>query len=250
MIKNQYRNAPVASGLKSVGFRKFSQFDEDGILLYIFARIGEGTKQVLEISIGDGRECMAANLLINHGWRGLLFEAGDKSRKLAIEFYKYHLDTYNPPKILDDWITKANVNELIASGGFSGEIDLFSLDVDGNEYWFWQALDVVSPRVVVVESNAVIPHNLSYTSEYKDDFEMDGPYHSASIGALVKLGQKKNYRLVGTNSKGFNLFFMRNDVGVDEFPEISAKQAHDIWCVHENQKISWEGTKDLPWVKV
>src|SRR5688572_17450844 len=73
-IANQYRLmkkslAPVEMpAFKDVGFKVYSQFEEDGILLYIFSLIGTTNKRVVEICAGDGTECMAANLVINHGW--------------------------------------------------------------------------------------------------------------------------------------------------------------------------------------
>jgi hypothetical protein len=80
-----------------------------------------------------------------------------------------------PPHLIRDFITRANVNQLISGKGFSGEIDLFSLDMDGVDWcalrpmlarkcasartnleydqrrWIWHALDVVKPRLVIVE---------------------------------------------------------------------------------------------------
>src|SRR5688572_16882233 len=55
-----------------VGFRKYSQFEEDGILLYIFSLIAPINRTCVEICAGNGRECMASNLIINHGWWGHL----------------------------------------------------------------------------------------------------------------------------------------------------------------------------------
>ena len=64
---------------REVGFKAYSQFEEDGILLYIFSIIGVSNKKVVEICVGDGTECMAANLLINHGWEGLLFDGSEEN---------------------------------------------------------------------------------------------------------------------------------------------------------------------------
>src|SRR5262245_19233666 len=60
--------------LNDFGFRCFSQFEEDGLLLFVFAAIGFGSKKVVEICAGDATECMATNLLINHEFDGLLFD--------------------------------------------------------------------------------------------------------------------------------------------------------------------------------
>jgi hypothetical protein len=54
--------------MKDVGFRKYSQFEEDGILLYIFSLIPPINRTCVEICAGKGSECNTANLMINHGW--------------------------------------------------------------------------------------------------------------------------------------------------------------------------------------
>jgi hypothetical protein len=68
------RNATLPS-FDEVGFHCYSQFEEDGILLFIFSLIGAKTKMVVELCAGKGRECMATNLIINHGWNGFLFDS-------------------------------------------------------------------------------------------------------------------------------------------------------------------------------
>jgi hypothetical protein len=127
ILLNQYHlmkhTLPTSSlpKLSQVGFRVRSQFEEDGLLLYIFALIGTETKRVVEICAGDGKECMAANLLINHGWEGLLFDGDPESVKRGIQFYATHPNTWlHPPKFIQSWITKDNINDLIINHGFSG----------------------------------------------------------------------------------------------------------------------------------
>lgn len=247
LLKLFYKNTNDRYKLDDVGFRQFSQFDEDGRLLYIFSVIGEGGKRVLEISAGIGRESMSANLIINHGWEGLLFEGDPKKANEAISFFSWNLDVYRPPKVLSQWITAENINQLVFDGGFKGDIDLLSIDVDGNDLWFWKALEVVSPRVCIVESNAAIPNGNSLVSKYDPNFVMKDACHSASIDALVKLAKEKGYRLVGSNNVGFNLIFIRNDVGMDHFPEIAKEYIHDNRWVKEGQKTKWPSREGLDW---
>jgi hypothetical protein len=181
---------------------------------------------------GIGRECNSANLIVNHGWHGLLFDGDDRNIAIGEQFYSTHPDTFSlPPSMIKAWITADNVNQLIEENGSSGEIDLFSLDVDGVDYWVWDALDVISPRVVVLEIQAAWMCQRSVTVPYDPGFvaswifvdEASGAkaqYGGASLPAFIKLARKKGYRLVGSNRTGFNVFFMRNDVGVEHFPEI------------------------------
>ena len=70
-----------------VGFQKYSQFEEDGILLYLFSLIGTASRKVVEVCAADGQECMAANLIVNHGWKGYLFDGDDDNVAKGREFF-------------------------------------------------------------------------------------------------------------------------------------------------------------------
>jgi len=213
-----------------IEFRNYSQNGEDGILWYIFSLIGTVNKKLLEICAGDGVQCNGVNLIINDGWTGLLFDGDEALINKGQEYYRTHPDTFcYPPKLCHAWITAENINELVTSNNLSGEIDLLSLDIDGVDYWIWNALDAVSPRVVAAEIQAIWGCDASVTVPYRPDFRAEfvngfGVYSGASLPAFVKLGKKKGYRLVGCQRYGFNAFFIRNDVGQDVFPEIAAER--------------------------
>lgn len=233
-----------------VEFRAYSQTGEDGILLYVFSVLGVTNKRVLEICAGNGIECNAANLLINHGWHGLLFDGNDINVKIARDYYAGSKDTpVIGPKCVHAWLTKENINSLIEEHGFAGEPDLLSLDIDGNDYWLWEAMTCISPRVVILEyENAWGPHR-AVTQAYKADSHwkphpLSLPTCGASLAAFVKLGQRKGYRLVGCNRMCFNAIFVRNDVGTDILPEVSPETcfSHPIAqyrmnVVNENQHL-------------
>ncbi len=130
-----------------------------------------------------------------------------------------------PPKLVHAWITTANVNSLIEEHGFAGDIDLLSLDMDGIDYWVWQAIDSINPRVVVLEYNNLLGPDVSLTVPCKPDFRSaaeDGHvnYYGASLPAFVKLGKQKGYRLVGCERYGFNAFFVKAGIGEDVLPEV------------------------------
>ena len=98
-----------------VEFRNYSQNGEDGILLYVFSLIGTINKKCIEICAGDGLQCNCANLIINHGWTGLLFDGDPGHVSHGQRFYKNHPDTFTyPPRFVKAWITAEHVNELIA----------------------------------------------------------------------------------------------------------------------------------------
>jgi hypothetical protein len=225
MLRN---NVPLPP-LDSVEFRSYSQNGEDGILLFIFSLIGTTNKKAVEISVGNGMECNAANLIINHGWRGLLFDGSEENIAVGRNFYKNHKDTWiSPPTLVSAWITRDNVNQLILSHDFSGEIDLLSIDIDGNDYWIWEAIECIQPRVVVLEHNTLWEDGRAITIPYQENFVADltAPvyYLGASLPAFVKLGHKKGYRLVGVQRLGFNAFFVRTGVGEEILSEVTVEE--------------------------
>ncbi len=235
---HHYR-ALVASGaplpsLHDVGFRVFSQNDEDGLLLYVFALVGFRTRVVLELCAGDGLECNAANLIVNHGCAGLLFDGNDALLERGRRFYAAHPTTRSfQPLLRRAWITRDNVDALVERHMFPGvlrgerEIDLLSLDLDGNDYWVLERLTCVRPRVIVVEFNAIWGARRAVSIPYDPEFRCvlePVPYSGASLPAFVKLLRPRGYRLVAVERLGFNAVFVRDDLAVATLPEVSAQE--------------------------
>jgi len=109
-------------------------------------------------------------------------------------------------------VNRENINSTILKNGFSGEIDLLTIDIDGIDFWVLDAIHVVWPRVVIVEINPIFGER-SITIPYKDNFiKGNDDYYGASLMAYYKMMTKKGYRLIGTNSYGFNAFFIREDI--------------------------------------
>lgn len=262
VIKNQYllfKNGPLNNlpKLSDCGFQVYSQFEEDGLLLYIFSMIGTTNKRVVEICAGDATECMASNLIINHCWEGMLFDGDEESVKRGIKFFKSNPSTaVILPKFIHSWITKDNINELIKTNGFEGEIDLLSLDIDGNDYWLLKDLDVIQPRVIICETQDIIPSDLALTIPYNPSFyyknlpKDEQDFRSVSLLAMKKLCNAKGYRLIGSHRYGFNVIFLRNDIAVDIFPEVSIDSIHNNPWTHYGQKERWPKVNHLNWQEV
>ncbi|MEM7118207.1 MAG: hypothetical protein AAF614_37615 [Chloroflexota bacterium] len=264
MLTLQYQERAKAGLLahrfSDIEFSRYSQNGEDGILLYIFALIGYTNKHVVEMCAGDGIECNAANLIINHGWKGLLFDGNEQAIQRGKAFYAQQTNAWRlrrlPPQLVQAWITAENVNDLIAKNGFGGEIDLFSLDMDGVDYWIWKALTCIQPRVVVVEYNNRWSAGQSVTVPYQHDFAAKGAsvdgagYFGASLLAFKRLAQQKGYRLIGANGPNTNAFFMRQDVGQAFFPEVTVASCLDSDYAHYQQQTKYPLIQNKPTVTV
>ena len=255
ILKNQYKQLASNNNLpkfQDTGCHFYSQTDEDGFLLFIFSLIDSTNKKVIEIGCGDGLECNSANLIINHGWKGLLLDGDEASIKVGQKVYGFLKTTaVNLPKLVHAWLTKENINEIITSHGFDGEIDLLSIDIDGIDYWILKSIDCVNPRVIILEYNTYWDVQDSVTVPYDSEFQaqiIDGAYYcGASLTAFVKLGAKLGYRLVGCNTARYNAFFVRNDIGTDVLPEVTIESCLNLDKNAPNKynspvvsKLSWE----------
>lgn len=241
-----------------VEFSTFSQNGEDGMLLYLFARIGTTTKRVIELGAGDGIECNATNLVVHHGWNGLLID-GDPS--LIAKGQQFYASIRNPwrfrrtgPTLAAHWITRDTINDLIAQKGFVGEVDLLSLDLDGVDYWIWDAL-TIRPRAVILEYNnrwsAAQSVTVPYADRFAGDAMQDKPgYFGASLAAFANLGARKGYRLVGCNSPNTNAIFLRDDVGVTDFPTVPVAACLDSDYAQEQHRTKYPLIQHLPVVEI
>jgi hypothetical protein len=242
----------VVPSFTDVGFRCYSQFEEDGILLFLFALIGTTNKTAVEICAGDGSECMSTNLILNHGWWGSLFDCNARHVEKGRAFFQNKKDTFlYPPAFTRAWITAENVNELITRSGITGDIDLLSLDIDGMDYWVWKAIDCIRPRVVVCETHNVIGAEDALTVPYDPHFVASTPdYHSASLAAMTKLAKEKGYRLVGTHRFGFNAFFVLDGIAPALLPEVTPARCLNDPYSRQTHSTRWPKVKDMNWVRV
>jgi hypothetical protein len=241
---------------RDIEFRTFSQNGEDGILFFIFSIIGTTNRVLLDLGCGNALVANSTNLLVNHGWTGLLLDGGEDNVSMAREFFGQCKDTASwPPKIVQAWLDVETINRVIAENGLSGSIDLMSMDLDGNDYWIWKSLEQAQPRVVVLEYLDILGPERSWSVPYRRDFvgehdEMGLCYGGASLAAFVKLGHQKGYRLIGCQQYGYNAFFMRNDVAPDVFPEVTVESCLSHPKVQEGMKSRLGRVIHKPWVEV
>jgi hypothetical protein len=198
--------------LELYGWKAFSQADEDGILAEIFRRIGVRHRTFVEIGAGDGLENNTLYLL-QQGWRGLWVEA-DKgnARRIAAVFAEPLAS--GRLSLAAVAATSENVNALVTGAELGGEVDLLSVDVDGVDLYLWEALEVIAPRVTVIEYNGAFRPPVRWRIPYDPGFRWDGrsTYYGASLCALDDLARRKGYGLVACSLCGHNAFFVRAEL--------------------------------------
>ena len=203
--------------LERYGFKVYSQNDEDGIIQEIFNRIGTTDKRFIEFGVQDGLESNA-HYLLHKNWSGLWLEGSPDYVKQINAKFKPVIKS-GQLRVKNAFITRDNINELFTSENFTGEIDLLSIDIDGNDYYVWQAIKAINPRVVIIEYNGKFPPDLDWKMAYDAKHTWDGcsDWQGASLKALELLGRELGYQLAGTNLNGVNAFFVRQDLAGDKF---------------------------------
>jgi hypothetical protein len=252
----QLQASGVILPLDQVGFSRFSEFEEDGQLLYLLTLAGPASRTVVEISSQDGRVCMATNLLVHHRWRGFLFDGDPVFVREGRRFFASHPATRSsPPVMKSEWFSRENVNQVLAAAGVPDDVDVLSLDIDGNDLYLWSAMSM-RPRILICEFNNGVPSELALTIPYKPDFSFaalpadQAMFRSASLAAFVAVGRRKGYRLVGMNALGFNAIFLRDDVLAAEMPEIPVSALNAVPAAEEVRRQWWPRLAQLAWVEV
>ena len=217
--------AKRSSNLKNYEFKVFSQWGEDGILQRLTSTIEIPEKTFIEFGVEDFFESNCRFLMMKDNWRGLVMDgsAANIGRLKHSYFYaKYEISA------VDAFVTRENINELLAKSGFGPDLGILSVDIDGNDYHVLEAIDVFSARILICEYNALFGPSRRITIPYDAGFQRTNAHHSnlyygASLSAIVFLANRKGYSFVGTNSAGNNAFFVRNDVMSSQFPALDAE---------------------------
>ena len=201
------------SNFNDYEFQVFSQFGEDGLIQYLIDRIEIKNKTFIEFGVEQYKEANTRFLLINNGWSGLVMDGSSENIQLIKSDDLYWRTNL---KAVSAFIDSNNINQLIGDGGFHGEVGLLSIDIDGNDYWVWKSLEIVSPQIVVCEFNALWGPELMVSIPYAPLFSRGEAHYSnlyfgASLAAMTSLGRSKGYSLVGVNLAGNNAFFVKND---------------------------------------
>ncbi len=204
-------------------FKAFSQWGEDGIIDFLISNLNIENKTFIEFGVENYQEANTKFLLLNKNWNGFIIDSSLKninSIKNSQLYWKYSLDA------VCQFITKENINQIIKSSAFKKKVGILSIDIDGNDYWIWNEINVVEPSIVVIEYNARLGKEKPYVVPYDENFQRKEKhysmiYYGASIQALVKLGKKKGYALVCCNKAGNNAFFVKKELLNEKVKEIS-----------------------------
>ncbi len=224
--ENLFQNTFYTDSKRITHFHKsiYSQNGEDGIINEIFNRIGVTNQYFVEFGVHGVKN--NSTFLLLKGWKGLwVGDSASGKKSISKKFRKPLNDenlTFYPKRI-----TKENIESIFQLNEVPEVFDFLSIDLDGNDYWIWNAISNFSPRVVCIEYNSTFPPDISCVMTYNPEHQWDHTsYYGASIKALEKLGRKKGYELIGCDFTGCNAFFIRNDQNLALFESPYTAENH------------------------
>jgi hypothetical protein len=228
---------PGPAALSSYGFKVFSQWNEDGIIQKIINSIEIRHKTFIEFGVEDFFESNCRFLMMNNGWSGYVLDGSRKKidrLKKAYFYWMYDLNAVNA------FVTRGNIDALLKESGFDRDLGLLSIDIDGVDYWVFEAIDHYKPRVLILEYNSVFGTRRKITVPYKDNFARRDMHYSdlywgASLPAMAYLADLKGYSLVGTNGAGCNAFFVRKDLINKEIRAVSVEDAFKPFMARDSR---------------
>lgn len=186
-----------------------SQNNEDGIIEHIFNKI-PNNKSFFEI----GFEYYESNTLnlIKDNWSGVLIDQSRAESLLTKKLLNYFYPK-NDISIVTERVTRDNINNIINKNKKNNEIDFFSLDVDGNDYWILKNINLDNIKCICIEFNHWIDKSLKKSIPYNENFQyMDDGFFGASLLAFHDLLKERKFDLIAIDSSGTNAFFVKRSL--------------------------------------
>ncbi|MBR9998748.1 MAG: hypothetical protein KFF73_07245 [Cyclobacteriaceae bacterium] len=226
MEENLFQNSFYKDTKRITHFHRsvYTQNGEDGIIDEIFKRIGITNPYFVEFGVHGIKN--NSTFLLLKGWSGLWIGESEAGKKNIYKKFKRSLQdknlTYHQERI-----TKDNIESIFDLNAVPDKFDFLSIDLDGNDYWIWQAISRYSPRLVSIEYNSTFPPDISCVMSYNAEHNWDQTsYFGSSLKALEILGRKKGYELIGCDFTGCNAFFIRNDQNLALFESPFTAENH------------------------
>lgn len=234
----------------------YSQCGEDGVLDAILATLKpRWPRWCVEFGAGDGKTFSNTRALIEAGWHSVQIEPHPGRSALLNATYRVSCKVTTIDKPVH-WEGPNRLDCLLAViPDVPRSFDVLSVDIDGNDWHVWRAVQQYRPTVVVVEYNPTFPPWIDHTQPADIGVNM-GP----SLAALCRLAAEKRYRPVCCTD--WNLIVVAEEhaapfAGIDPRPWALAAHNWVNWTalvqdytgrvmVAGNTKRCWGPAGDLP----
>jgi len=237
LILSELNKSKRSRDLRDYEFKVFSQWGDDGLIQKLIDTIEIENKTFIEFGVQDFYESNCRFLMTKDNWAGFVIDgsASNIRRLKASHFYWRHA-----LEAIAAFLSRANINEILARSKFDHDLGLLSIDIDGVDYFVLEAIDYYKPRILIVEFNAIFGPERKITVPYDERFCRTDKHHSnlyfgASLSALTHLANKKGYELVGINSACVNAFFVRKDLVNEKLQVLTPEQAYTPSAFRESR---------------
>ncbi len=213
------------SDIQQVECKVFSQHGEDGIINYLLVKIGIIRPNFIEIGVGDYTEANTRFLYDRFYPKGIIIDCEKNLKEKIISNTNFWKGSLLP---IEKNIDTKNINEIIANN-CDFNIDLFSIDIDGIDYWIIDKLDLSNVKIFIAEYNPIYGADMEVTvpnlkNFNRKDYHYSNLCYGMSLMALNNIMVKKNFYFIGTNSTRNNAFFVSEKFKQSEyFPNITIK---------------------------
>ena len=205
------KNYPDIKSLIEVDYKVFSQNGEDGIIDFLTYILNIKNIKFIEIGVGDYTECNTRFLTYNFPFQGLVCDFNEKLKSNIGTLVSTHRGNI---KIFNNFINEQNIIKILEENNFNKDVNLFSLDIDGNDYFILRLLPDNFSDIFIAEYNQNFGSELEVTTPYVNNFDRFKYHYSGlcwglSIKSLVKLMESKGYVFLGSNTECCNAFFIK-----------------------------------------
>ena len=223
-----------------------SQTGEDGIIEKILSMLPERDQWCVEFGAWDGIYMCNTLALIERGYHAVLIEGNRKKHK---ELKNNHAANKKviPLNGFVGFDAKNGLDSILSDHPIPKNFDLLSIDIDGNDYHTWKAVETYRPKLVCIEYNPTIPTEVKFVQEANENISQ-----GSSLLAMIELGHLKGYELVCANT--LNAFFVDRDYfplfGIpDNSPHLLRKDtSHVTWIFTlYDGTMQLSGARTVPW---
>lgn len=213
------KNYSKVNKLSDVDYKIFSQNGEDGILDYLLYQLKIEKPKYIEIGVGDYTESNTRFIFERCSPKGVIvdcLENLEEKIKKNFSLWKSEL------KIVNDFVNPNNIIKIMREADTLNNLDIFSLDIDGIDYWILKELPKDFSKIAIVEFNPIFGKNLKVSVPNITNFDRKKYHYSnlcfgMSLQAAIEIMNEKNFYFVGTNLLRNNAFFISKNYKKEEY---------------------------------
>jgi len=257
IAKNFFLNLKInlknIKDIEQVFYKVFSQNDEDGIIQYLLYSLKIKKPKFVEIGTENYSESNTRYIYETSYCDGLII---DGHTNLEEEISKY-LPLYKGNlKIFNNFIEPESILEILKKNNFDEDLDLFSIDIDGIDYWVIKELPNKISKIFIAEYNPYFGPDLEITVPYikrfnRTDYHYSNLCYGSSLKAIINVLKTKGYNFIGSNGLKNNAFFVLNEYSnlislnqpsqnLFEYTDAKYREGRDI-----NNKLTYHNPLDV-----